>query len=181
MRGRGDGCGWENTPNKTRAREHLIGCVAAKRSFPEKMGALAPAVNLPGTLPPATGEQLHQWRLLWVEAMCESCLPLGFFETPPWQAALAFVSRGRFMPGNRRMLASTYVPLVAAKSDARVVERISPMVRMRSAGVNNGTFVFGSGCAAHAGNLVAEDAAKIQPFSLALRSSLAMTGFFSRC
>lgn len=71
--------------------------------------------------------------------------------------------------------------LLEERAPVVVSDSPSPMVRMRSAGVSNGTFVFGYGCAAHAGNLVAEDAAKIQPFSLALRSSLAMTVFFLRC
>lgn len=280
MHCRGDGCRWANTPNKTRARDHLVGCAAAKRSFPEMMGVLLPAANSPGAPPPATAKQLHEWRLLWTEAMCESCLPLGFFETPTWRAALTAVTGGRFTgPGDRRMLASTYVPLVAAKSDKRTAERIreadssavsmdgatvnrqgvynfvnysplallyattrlgavsptgdnlltaikdsfkepimavarlgasagggvaaaptprwrrflddrapvvvsdspSAMVRMRSAGVGDGTFAFGYGCAAHAGNLVAQDAAKFQPFALALRSSLSATVFFLRC
>ncbi|KAK1868717.1 hypothetical protein I4F81_011200 [Pyropia yezoensis] len=55
------------------------------------------------------------------------------------------------------------------------------MVRMRSTSVSDGTFVFGYGCAAHAGNLVAQDVAKLPPFSLALRNSLCATVFFLRC
>ena len=277
---RGDGCRWGNASNKTRARDHLVGCLAAKRSFPEMMGVLVPAVNNFGASPlPVTTEQLHDWRVLWVEAMCDSCLPLGFFEKDAWRAALGAVTDGRFQgPGDRRMLASTYVPLVAAKSVARIAKRIreadssavsmdgatvnrqgvynsvnysplallyattrlgavsptganllralkdsfqhpimavarlgasagggaaapaprwrrlleerapavvsdspSAMVRMRRVGVSDGTFVFGYGCAAQAGNLVAQDAAKIQPLALALRSSLCASISFMRC
>jgi len=268
---RGDGCRWGNAPISTRAKDHLVGCLDAKRSFPEMMGVLKPTVNNFGAPPlPVTNEKLHDWRVLWVEAMCDSCLPLGFFETDACRAALGAVTGGRFQgPGDCRMLTSTYVTLVAAQSDARTAERIreadssavsmdgetvnrqgvynfvnysplallcattrlgavsaagdnllralkdffqqpimavarlgvsagggaaaptprwrrlpeerapavvsdspSAMVRMRRAGVSDGTFVFGYGCAAHAGNLVAQDAAKIQPFTLALRSSL---------
>jgi len=211
--------------------------------------------------------------------MCESCLPLGFFDTPAWAAALGAVSSGRFTcQGDRRVLASTYVPLVAAKSDERTVahlqsaasaavsmdgatvnrqgvynfvvntprallyatrrlgtetptganllsalkaslhqpiitaarmgsragvgaagqaprwrrlceERIpavwsyspSTMVRMRRDGVADRTFIFGYGCAAHAGNLVAQDAARLNPFSTALRRALGATISFMRC
>jgi len=123
---RGDGCRWGNAPNKTRTRDLLVGCLAAKRSFPEMMGVLVPDVNNFGAPPlPLTTEQLHDWRVLWAEAMCDSCLPLGFLETDAWRAALGAVTGSRFQgPGDRRMLASTYVPLVAAKSDARTAERI---------------------------------------------------------
>jgi len=207
--------------------------------------------------------------------MCESCLPLGFFDTPAWAAALGAVSSGRFTcQGDRRVLASTYVPLVAAKSDERTVahlqsaasaavsmdgatvnrqgvynfvfntpraliyatrrlgaetptgedllsalkaspnqpiitaarmgssagvgaagqaprwrrlceERIpavlsdspSAMVRMRRDGMADGTFIFGYGCAAHAGNLVAQDAARLNPFDTGLRHALSATIF----
>lgn len=115
----GEGCHWSNSYNKTRAKEHLTGCTAAKRSFPEMMGVISYFDLSRCPPPPATTEQLHEWRLLWVEAMCESCLPLSFFETASWRAAIMAVSFGRFAgPGDRRVLASTYVPLVAAKSDS---------------------------------------------------------------
>jgi len=47
-----------------------------------------PQAPAPGALPPATAAQLHEWRMLWTEAMCESCLPFGCFETAEWRAAL---------------------------------------------------------------------------------------------
>jgi len=57
--------------------------------------------------------------------MCESCLPLGFFDTSEWAAALGAVSSGRFTgPGDRRVLASTYLPLVTAKSNSRTVDHL---------------------------------------------------------
>jgi len=211
--------------------------------------------------------------------MCESCLPVGFFGTPAWAAALGAISGGRFTgPGDRRVLADTYVPLVAAQSDERTVAHLksaasaavsmdgatvnrqglynlvaytplallyatgrvgsesptsakildaikaflnqpilaaarmgssagadpsgqvprlrrlceertpavlsdspSAMVLMRSLGVSDGTFVFGYGCAAHAGNLVALDATRLHLFSAALRHAVSATVFFMRC
>lgn len=62
--------------------------------------------------------------MLIVEAICESCLPLGSIEAPSRQAALASVSGVRFTLGDKRMLASPLVPRVAAKTDARVLERM---------------------------------------------------------
>jgi len=59
--------------------------------------------------------------------MCESCLPLGVFDTPAWAAALGAISGGRFTgPGDLRVLADTYMPLVAAQSDARTVAHLQP-------------------------------------------------------
>jgi len=109
MECRGDGCRWSNAPNKSRARDHLVGCLAATRSFPEMMGVLLPAANNLGAPPlPVTLEQLRDWRVLWVEAMCDSCLPFGCFETDAWRAALGAVTGGRFQgPGDCRMLALT--------------------------------------------------------------------------
>ena len=276
---RDEGCRWGTTPNKTRARDHLVGCAEASRSFPKMMGVLMWQAPAPGALPPATAAQLHEWRMLWTEAMCESCLPLGCFETAAWRAALGAVTTGRFTgPGDRRTLATTCVPLVAAKTNALTAARIreekstavsmdgatvnrrgvynfvsysplvllygparlgstsatganlleamkdslqepimavarlgssagggpvaqrprwrrlleervaavitgspSSMMRMRNDGVSYGTFLFGYGCAAHASNLVAQNAAKLEPFASALRHSLNATVFFMRC
>lgn len=56
--------------------------------------------------------------------MCELSVPLGCFETPTWRAALTAVKRGLFTgPGDRQILASTFVRLVAATSDKRTAER----------------------------------------------------------
>jgi len=63
--------------------------------------------------------------MLWTEAICELCLPLDCFETAAWRAALEAVTAGRFTgPGDRRALARTYVPLVAAKTDTLTAARI---------------------------------------------------------
>jgi len=71
--------------------------------------------------------------------------------------------------------------LLEQRAPAVVSDSRRTMVRMRRAGVSDGTFVFGYGCAAHARDLVAQDATKIQPFSSALRSSLCASIFFMRC
>jgi len=67
------------------------------------------------------------------------------------------------------------------RAPAVVSDFPSAIVLMRSAGVSDGSLMFGFGCAAHAGNLVAQDAAKIQPFALALRSSLCASMLFMSC
>ena len=124
---RGDGCRWGNAPNRKRETDHLIGSLATERSFLEMVGVFVPAVNTFGALLllPATTGQLHDWRVLWVQEMCDSCLRLGFLETDVWLAALGAVTGGRFYgPCDRRMLACTYVSSVAAKFDARTAERI---------------------------------------------------------
>jgi len=51
--------------------------------------------------------------------------------------------------------------LLEQRAPAVVSDSRKTMVRMRRAGVSDGTFVFGYGCAAHARDLVAQDATKI--------------------
>lgn len=137
-----DGCQWHNSATKTRAREHLTCCTADERTLPKIMGVIATTLSALGAPPPATTKQMHEWRLLWVEAMCDSVLPLSFFEAAQWLVAIGAVSSGRFTgPGYRCVLASTYVPLVAAKSDMRTAARTreadSSAVSLDGAAVNH--------------------------------------------
>jgi len=65
----------------------------------------------------------------------------AFFDTPASAAALGVVLSGRFTgPGDRRVLLSTYEPLVAAKSDSLTVAHLqsaaSAAVSMDGATVN---------------------------------------------
>ena len=62
-----------------------------------------------------------------------------------------------------------------------VTDSPSNMVRMRTEAVRAGAAVFSLGCAAHAGNLVARDAAKMPPFSSALRHAVSAAVFVTRC
>ncbi len=71
--------------------------------------------------------------------------------------------------------------LLEKRAPVVVPDSPSLVVRVRSAGVNDGTFVFGYGCAARAGNPVAQDAATLLPFVMDLRPRLAITVFFLRC
>jgi len=56
----------------------------------------------------------------------------------------------------------------------------STTVALRTRAVDRGQFLFAFGCAAHAANLVASDAARVAVFELALRESLIITVFFAR-
>lgn len=63
---------------------------------------------------------------------------------------------------------------------ALVTDSPSTMVVLRTRAVDAGTFLFAFGCAAHAGNLVAQDAARVPVCAQALRAALAITVFFTR-
>ena len=52
------------------------------------------------------------------------------------------------------------------------------MVALRGMAVARGSFLFALGCGAHAGNLVAQDAARVPIFAQALRAALLITFFF---
>jgi len=69
-----------------------------------------------------------------------------------------------------RRLCEERIPAVLSDSP-------SAMVRMRRDGMADETFIFGYGCAAHAGNLVAQDAARLNPFDTGLRHALSATIF----
>jgi len=99
-----------------------------------------------------------------------------------FQQPIEAVARlGASAGGGAADLAPRWRRLLEERAPAVVCDSPRAMVRMRRAGVSDGTFVFSYGCAAHAGNLVAPDAAKIHPFALALRSSLCASSFFKRC
>lgn len=58
-----------------------------------------------------------------------------------------------------------------------VVTHFSTAIGSRRSALSDGAFACGYGRAAHAGNLVSQDAAELGPFSLALRRSLCATAF----
>ena len=63
---------------------------------------------------------------------------------------------------------------------AVVTDSPSNMVALRTQAVARGTFLLAFGCAAHAANLVAQDAARVPQIALALRAALLVTVFFTR-
>jgi len=64
---------------------------------------------------------------------------------------------------------------------AVITDSPSAMVRMCNIGVRDGTLLFGYWSVAHAGNLVAQDDAELEPFAFAQRRSLRASVFFMRC
>lgn len=63
---------------------------------------------------------------------------------------------------------------------ALVTDSPSTMVALRTRAVDAGTFLYAFGCAAHAGNLIAQDAARVTVCAQALRAALVITVFFTR-
>lgn len=124
IRRRGDDSQWVKTPNKkTGAR--ALGWGPGCEAFTTRDDR-SPSSNCqtPANMPATTGKELHQRRLLWVEAVRESCVPFGVLGTPMCQLVFAAVTGGRSPAGDWRRLATTDVPLAAAYSDALAVERM---------------------------------------------------------
>jgi len=80
-------------------------------------------------------------------------------------------------------LARGATPMLLFKSRrlfALVTDSPSNMVALRTQVIARGTFLFAFGRAAHAANLVAQDAARVPQIALALWAALLVTVFFSR-